>query len=617
MKFLLLALTCLLLSGCARETPPPMETIPPTTAVVETVPETMYAPEHPLSQQYGKDLKVYPLTTRKTRGAVALGENILIFSGQGSTTLTLLTGEELTVSAAKTLDFTLTPTDPSFRAWDDCIAFYDTPRQQYLVLSPELKILSRIQLTEPTVCTPILSEDRCTLYYCTPQAIKAWELSSGIHRTVAEMDYDQLSITALLLEDTVIQCRVQDRDQFHTLFLSAENGRQLSRLEGVPQILTDGSRYYASLPVSALYLLLCGDTKGETQALFPEETPTDTFFLPALHAALTAALQSDDSVLLHYYELSQGTLAAELKLDSHQLPKQVCSGSGGTLWLLTYDPSTDQDLLYRWNPAASVFRPKESPSCLFPYPDSQPELLEDCYAYAAGLEERYGFPILLEENALSCQPWDYTFEAEPQPQILLQALKQLDDCLSAYPQSLLDQTAAHFSSVKIGLVRQITGSAATGSPDTATGVQYLDGTDAYVVITTGRYTAQALYHELFHVMETHILTESTALDQWNALNPPDFTYTFGKGEPAAKESYLAPGTRCFIDTYSMTYPREDRARVWENALLPGNRDLFQSEPMQAKLTALCKGVREAYGLTKLEEAFLWEQYLSVPFAHTP
>ena len=142
-------------------------------------------------------------------------------------------------------------------------------------------------------------------------------------------------------------------------------------------------------------------------------------------------------------------------------------------------------------------------------------------------------------------------------------------------------------------------------------VLIIGGTDRTTLVM------QALFHELFHLMETHILVGSTALDRWNELNPADFTYTFGKGDPAVKESYFSPGTRSFVDTYSMTYPREDRARVWENALLPGNRDLFRSDPMQAKLTALCKGVREAYKLTKSEEPFLWEQYLSVPLAYIP
>lgn len=618
MRFLLFMLSCLLLSGCTREAPLPAETVPPATVAAETAPASMYAPEHPLEQQYGGEWKVYPLTIRETRGAVAVGEDILLFSGQDRTTLTLLTGENLTVSATKTLDFPLSPEDPSFRLWEDSFAFYDASRQQFLVLGRDLTVLSRIQLTEPTLCTPILSEDRCTLYYCTQQALKAWELSSGIHRTVAEISYDQQAVTALLLNDTVIQCQVTDGQRVHALFFSVKDGRQLFRQEGTPLILTEDERYYATLSADSLELLLFGDAEGAAQALYPQEVSSDCFFLPRLHAAITSTLQYDNRAQLHYYELSKGTLAAQLTLPTGQLPRSIFSGSSGSVWLLVHDPQTQQEILYRWVPASAVFRPETGGQYTLPYSGNPyNEIMDQCLSFAARLEKTYGIPILLGEDILSCQPWDYTFEAETFAPGLMQALRTLESSLSHIPQALLHQTAAHFSSLKIGLVRKITGSTASGSLDTATGVQYLDGTDAYVVIATGTHARQALYHELFHVMETHILTNSTALDRWNELNPPDFSYTFGKGEPEAIEPYFSSGTRCFIDAYSMTYPREDRARVWENALLPGNRDLFRSEPMQAKLTALCKGVRDAYGLTKSEEVFLWEQYLSVPLAYTP
>ena len=59
----------------------------------------------------------------------------------------------------------------------------------------------------------------------------------------------------------------------------------------------------------------------------------------------------------------------------------------------------------------------------------------------------------------------------------------------------------------------------------------------------------------------------------------------------------------------MSFPKEDRARIMEYAMLPGNEELFRPQLMQAKLKALCDGIREAYGLEKAEETFLWEQYL--------
>jgi hypothetical protein len=140
----------------------------------------------------------------------------------------------------------------------------------------------------------------------------------------------------------------------------------------------------------------------------------------------------------------------------------------------------------------------------------------------------------------------------------------------------------------------------------ATGIQFFNDTEAYVVITAGAYSEQALYHELYHVMETHILTESIALDQWEALNPSNFTYNENLQD---SEIYLKGQTRAFVDHYSMTSPKEDRARVLEYAMLSGKQERFQSEYMQRKLTAVCTGIREAYKLKKHPQALPWEQYL--------
>jgi hypothetical protein len=38
--------------------------------------------------------------------------------------------------------------------------------------------------------------------------------------------------------------------------------------------------------------------------------------------------------------------------------------------------------------------------------------------------------------------------------------------------------------------------------------------------------------------------------------------------------------------------------------------------MQAKLKLLCLGIREAYGLEKSAETYLWEQYLTESLAYS-
>ena len=62
----------------------------------------------------------------------------------------------------------------------------------------------------------------------------------------------------------------------------------------------------------------------------------------------------------------------------------------------------------------------------------------------------------------------------------------------------------------------------------------------------------------------------------------------------------------------MTYPKEDRARLMEYAMMPENESYFITDTMQAKLRTLCLAIREAYDLETATESFLWEQYLAEP-----
>ena len=57
----------------------------------------------------------------------------------------------------------------------------------------------------------------------------------------------------------------------------------------------------------------------------------------------------------------------------------------------------------------------------------------------------------------------------------------------------------------------------------------------------------------------------------------------------------------------MSYAVEDRARIFEFAVKPGNEAYFASAAMQKKLSMLCDGLREVFGLEG--SGYPWEQYL--------
>lgn len=613
MKQLFAVLLCLLLCGCAQEAPPAREdTVPETTAIA--VMAGLYDPEHPMEQTYPGLVRAYPLTVRKTHGVLALGKEVLTLSGQGSTTLTLFTGEDLHQSASLPLDFLLQQEDPSLQIHENGISYFDPHREETVLLDGSLKEIRRITAPENLSGKPILSPDANTLYYCTGWAVMAWDLESGIRRTVKELIYEHQELTGLHGDGGILECTIRKNGTATKLLLTVDLGQEIRRLPENTLLVTKDNRYFSAFTSGFQTLLVFGETDGSTRLLLPEGNWQQQFYLPEDHAAVTVC-DSESGTELHYFELNTGILRSSLTLPEFQTPKNIVNTKGHGVYILVYDPAADCDVLYRWDVLGQAPDPNNITTYLADYrtpEDPDLDALADCREYADAIGEEYGIRVLVWEDAAALQPWDYRFEPEHLAPILQKELKLLEQRLEEYPEGFLEQTKNHFTGLTICLVRQISGTTEEGSLSSATGIQFFEDNHAYVVITTGKHSQQALYHELYHVMETHLLTESTALDPWEELNPAGFVY----GSSQQEDIYLQGQTRAFVDRYSMSALKEDRARVMENAMLPGKEEVFRSEYMQRKLNALCSAIREAYGLKKHPEALPWEQYLVNPLMST-
>ena len=606
MKFSLAVLLSLLLCGCARPASPPPETVPATTAA--SVVTGLYDPGHPIEKAYPDEVRAYPLPLQNVRGIRTVGKNVLVFSGSDRTTLTIFTGDELCEAASLTLEFSLQPEDPSLRVHENGLSFFDPLSRQTVLLGHRLQEIRRITVPDGLSGKPILSSDGNTLYYCTQWSVVAWDLDSGIRRTVKELSHEAQELTGLHLEDQILECTVQDQGRTSRLYLSADQGTEQESLPEGALLRTGDSHYFVSRTSGHQTVMVFGDTETAPELLLPDGVWQQQYYLPEDHAAVTVSATEADA-RLDYYELNTGILRASLELEALQAPKAVANSKDHAVYILAWDPAADCDILYRWD----VLRQAPDPANTRVYTtayrageDPDMEGLEACRETARTIGEKYGITVRVWEDAVAVQPWDYRFEPEILAPVLEKELQLLDQRLARYPEGVLRQTKEHFTGLTLCLVRQITGSGDERSLSSPTGIQFFEDREAYVVITTGKHSEQALYHELYHVMETHLLTESTALDRWEGLNPADFVY--GSEQPEA-DIYLQGQTRAFPDRYSMTSLKEDRARVLENAMLSGKEELFRSEYMQRKLQALCTGLREAYRLKKYPEALPWEQYL--------
>ena len=619
-----LILLCLLLAGCSgkgEETtfPTQTEAVP----VEAAPPAGLHDPDDPVEVRYGDALRAYPLSAANVAGMKAMGSDLLVFSDtEVSTRITRLSGEELYIAATARLDFGLTPDNPSLQVTESGLSYFDPVNRQTVVLDASLREITHIPVPEDLEGTPLLSRDRETLYYCTKAGVRAWNLETGIRRVIKEAGFAQQSVTGLHLNDTVLQCRVADNEgNASTLLLSTESGRIL--YEGAQELTmrSRGDSYFISFPTGCTRALLFGQAGEEAPlALTPAELSGEDFLLETFADAVTASVASDTEIKLDYYDLETGRHRSSVTLPFFGLPLTVEESADGWVYFLLYN-NDGRPVIYRWDTAALEFAVSDTEVYTGPYySDQEPDYhgLVWCEYYARTIGDTYGVEVLLWEDANLVQPWDYNFETEYLVPVFKRELDWLNERLANFPEGMLEAVISHFSSLKICLVREIIGSAESGSVSRANGIQFMNGTDAYIVLAAGDTSEKALYHELYHVMETHILGNSIALDQWAKLNPVGFEYDYDYLANAQRDGseFLQPDTRSFVDTYSMSYPKEDRARIFEYAMTAGNEPLFAASPLQYKLKMLCQGIREAFGLKKSPENFPWEQYLNQPMAYT-
>lgn len=572
-----LLLWTVLLSGCAGA-PEPAPTAPP-----EAAPVTLWQPGSLPERETGGAVRAYPI--ENGTGIRAMGSRLLLFTGDSSTTLTLLSGDEGTVEARAQLNFSLDACDPSVQILPDGLSCFDPIRRETLLLDTRLEPVRRVACPLDMTGTPILSPDGSTLYYCTQTALRAWDLRSGLRRLVKQMP--GLSLTAV--HDSLLQCTAEGK----TLLLSAADGRLMWEGKGSLALSLREGGFFAAWNLGAGQQLLYGSDRNAPSLLTPLDLEKGQF-LTYRRGAVTIGPQGASC-----YDLDSGRRESVLTLENLL---QAADTSDGFLYLLT------RDCLYRWDTGAlpsgesAVYTGSTSPD---------EDRMALCRDYARRIGEKYALEVCIGQEAAEAPPWDYAFTPEPLAAVTEQALFLLDEALRQYPPSVLEETLAHFSGAKISLVRHIAGTAPSGGVDAAAGLQYSSGTETCIALAVGPLLRQSLWHEMYHVMETHLLGTTAAFDRWDRLNPDGFTY----GHPSA--DYLTTDRRAFIDRYAMGSPKEDRARLMEYAMAPGSEALFASPVLQAKLETLCRGIRQAYGLKKSPEEFPWEQYLSKPMAYSP
>ena len=587
MKFLALLLALLLVGCTAQPNPPDTEA---------STAGALYTPGHSLETQTSGMMQVFPTEDTGFCRIWAMGEDVLL-SGDGK--LMRLSGEQLTPKCEREADTVL-------QTGADGVWLFNGSEVQ--ILDGDFSLLQTVSIPEEVLGVPGLEGNR--LYYLSEGCLKVLDLSTGLASLLRDnMDFSDGSIRCL--GDCLLLHLTDQEGVGKTMLISAEDGSTQ-----YPELaITDACRFDTGLGLLLEdgQVLLLPDS-GSPAKLRLREGEQVVGFLPETECLLTA-MTNAQGLTLGLYQLSDGILRSSVLLPEVDLVGTGCVSAEGKLYIPAHSTRETTWWILRWNYEA--FPPESEDSCLEAYftreaPDTQGQA--DCRALARELGQRYGIAVLLFEDAADCAPWDYRFTAEYRVDKTQWVLEDLASTLEAFPNGFLSKLRQDWDDLTVCIVDTIQGTAESGSLASAEGLQFQNGTHFYIALAPKEEDSlkHTLFHEFSHLIDNQVLTRTGAYDNWNDLNPQDFAYSLDLNADLTPYKALLTGPdRAFIDNYAMTFPAEDRARIFECACTPGNGEDFSSPILQAKLQRICTGIRQAFDLENAPERFLWEQYLTL------
>lgn len=600
-RLLLILLAAALLTACGGKNPPPPAT--EATQLPVDVTNAIYVQGSAVEQQTGGAVWAYGLENETYFGLYTMGSHVLLVHQKGLTVLTGQYGEKTATFATEELRpnsvIDIAPTG---------FAYYSPNSRTVTVLNPQLQQVSQTELPKEIVGDPQISIARNEVYYSIGNELRALSMTTGISRLLRQQSTGTLTLLGVYFSGTDLLIQITDElGGTETEFISTQTGQTLS-LEPKPAVLlTTGDAYYASYQDGIVQQTAFGTRNGAHYGLQVPH-PTDRggrALLPHTDGAVDY-VATESGLELTYYDLTTGKCTAKTTLPNVHSPFAFCSDSTG-VWMLATDGEKTCHALYRWD----VTKLPLDDDTVYTGPLYTPENpdtegLAQCAELANGYQKQYGIKLLFWKDAVK-HTGGYTLTPEHNPQVITGMLEKLQPVLAQFPESFLLKTV-EAGWVQVALVRQI-----EGDRDY---VQFWEDGDCWIIISAKADVADALLQTLGYGVDSHVLGNSRDFDTWNDLNPSDFAYPYSN-KVDEKSAYLTGPNRAFTDAQAMSYPHEDRCRVFYHAMKADNAEMFASPILQAKLLRMCEGIREAYKLEKKTDIYLWEQYLKTPIAYIP
>lgn len=205
-----------------------------------------------------------------------------------------------------------------------------------------------------------------------------------------------------------------------------------------------------------------------------------------------------------------------------------------------------------------------------------------------------------------------------------EALEVLDAELAKYPANFLSQVKYDgYDTIDFYVASTLIGMG-NGNLDFAGGFQNEIGNEMLVVIDfTNLYGSHStVHHELSHILDDFVANKrGFDEDKWKSFNSVNsgyadmYTYDYGMFGFGGTEDFVYNygdadnDDACFVDSYAMTYPTEDRARIWENVMMGEEFLDFTKAPiLMEKLNYYVLCIRQTFDTTGWDNV-IWEKYL--------
>jgi len=258
--------------------------------------------------------------------------------------------------------------------------------------------------------------------------------------------------------------------------------------------------------------------------------------------------------------------------------------------------------------------------------------LSDLRDAADKIEDKHGIQILIGDAAALDFP-DYSTEAAYDEEEINYALQQLDEALSLYPKGYFEAVC---SGVSRGILFCLVGKMTPKNdiniyyPDAFT-VSFGDAGIIAIDVTVQKDIAPTVCHEITHITDKKLTADAAVgsndfcEEEWAALNPTGFdyynayldengcSYTYTGGLNWTGFDRANPTDSIyFVDSYSKTFPTEDRARLMEVIMWESDLPeyVFNSH-IQAKLRYYFAAIRQIQGVDDAAPLY-WERALLTP-----